>query len=86
MSYYKSTTKVLHTFLAGRKIWALQQSTKFVFYPSIWTIYNGFSSEYQQDFSLMLTLYGIIFLYYFYILCSHFSKMILTTEEVITAL
>ena len=33
----------------------------------------------------MLTLYGIHFSYYFYILWSHFSKVILTTEEVITA-
>ena len=33
----------------------VQHSAKFVFYPSIWTIYNVFS-EYQQDFSLMLTL------------------------------
>ena len=54
-----SYLNILHTFLAGRKIWALQQSAKFVFYPSIQAIYNGFSSEYQQDFSLMLTSYGI---------------------------
>ena len=40
----------------------LQQSAKFVFYPSIWTIYNDFFSEYHQDVSLMVTLYGIIFL------------------------
>ena len=33
----------------------------------------------------MLNLYGINVCYYFYILWSHFSKMILTTEEVITA-
>ena len=33
----------------------------------------------------MLTLYGINVCYYFYILWSHFSKVILTTEEVITA-
>ena len=81
-----SYLNILHTFLAGRKIWTLQQSAKFVFYPSIWTIYNGFFSEYQQVFLLMLTLYSIIFFYYFYILCSHFSKMILSPEEVITAL
>ena len=34
----------------------------------------------------MLTLYGINVCYYFYILWSHFSKVILTTEEVITAI
>ena len=45
----------------------------------------NFFSENQQDFSLMLTLYGINVCYYFYILWSHFSKVILTTEEVITA-
>ena len=33
----------------------------------------------------MLTLYGISLCYYFYILSGHFSKVILTTEEVITA-
>ena len=33
----------------------------------------------------MLTLYGINACYYFYILWSHFSKVIFTTEEVITA-
>ena len=74
-----SYLNILHTFLVGRNIWKLQQSAKFVFSPSIWTIYNVFFSEYQQD-SLMLTLYGIQFFYYFYILCSNFSKMILTTE------
>ena len=42
-----------------------------------------FFSECQQDFSLMLTLYGINVCYYFYILWSHFSKVILTTEEMI---
>ena len=34
----------------------------------------------------MLTLYGINICYHFYILWSHFSKVILTTEEVITAI
>ena len=34
----------------------------------------------------MLTLYGINVCYYFYILWGHFSKVILTTEEVITAI
>ena len=34
----------------------------------------------------MLTLYSINVCYYFYILWSHFSKVILTTEEVITAI
>ena len=34
----------------------------------------------------MLTLYGMNVCYYFYILWSHFSKVILTTEEVITAI
>ena len=34
----------------------------------------------------MLTLYGINICYYFYILWSHFSQVILTTEEVITAI
>ena len=34
----------------------------------------------------MLTLYGMIVCYYFYILWSHFLKVILTTEEVITAI
>ena len=34
----------------------------------------------------MLTLYGINVCYYFYILWSHFSKVFLTTEEVITAI
>ena len=33
----------------------------------------------------MVTLYGINLCYYFYILASHFSKVILITEEVITA-
>ena len=33
----------------------------------------------------MLTLYGIKVCYYFYILWRHFSKVILTTEEVIIA-
>ena len=33
----------------------------------------------------MLTLYGINVCYYIYILCRHFSKVILTTEGVITA-
>ena len=45
-----------------------------------------FLSEYQQAFSLMLILYGINIYYYFYILWSHFSKVILTTEKVITAI
>ena len=44
-----------------------------------------FFSEYKQDFSLMVTLYGIYLCYYLYILSSHFSKVILTTEELITA-
>ena len=34
----------------------------------------------------MVTLYGINVCFYFYILRSHFSKVILTTEEVITAI
>ena len=34
----------------------------------------------------MLILYGINVCYYFYILWSHFSKVILTTEEVITGI
>ena len=34
----------------------------------------------------MLILYGIKVCYYFYILWNHFSKVILTTEEVITAI
>ena len=34
----------------------------------------------------MLTLYRINVCYHFYIFCSHFSKVILTTEEVITAI
>ena len=33
----------------------------------------------------MLTLYGISVCYYFYILWSLFSKLILTTDELITA-
>ena len=33
-----------------------------------------------------ITLYGINVSYYFYILWSHFSKVILTTEEVITSI
>ena len=41
--------------------------------------------EYQQNISLMLTLYSINVFYYFYILRSYFSKVILTTEKVITA-
>ena len=57
-----------------------EQSTKLVFYLSIWTIYNIFS-EYQQDLiQLMLTFDGINVCYYVYIFWSHFSKMILTTE------
>ena len=44
-----------------------------------------FFSEYKQDFLFMLTLYGINLCYYSYIFSSHFSKVILTTEEVITA-
>ena len=47
--------------------------------------FQRFLSEYQQAFSLTLILYGINVCYYFYILWSHFSKVILTTEEVITA-
>ena len=42
-------------------------------------------SEYKRDFSLMLTLYCINVCYCFYILRCHFSKVILTTGEVITA-
>ena len=34
----------------------------------------------------MLALYGINVCYYFYILLGHFSKVILMTEEVITAI
>ena len=34
----------------------------------------------------MLTLYGKNVCYYFYILWSHFAKVIFTTEEVITAI
>ena len=48
--------------------------------------FQRFLSEYQQAFSLMLTLYDINVCYYFYILWSHFAKVILTTEEVITAI
>ena len=48
--------------------------------------FQRFLGQYQQDFSLMLTLYGINVSYYFYILWYHFSKVILTTEEVITAI
>ena len=48
--------------------------------------FTTFFSEFQQDFPLILTLYGVDFFYYFYILWSHFLKMILTSEEVITAL
>ena len=44
-----------------------------------------FFSGYQQDFSLILTLHGINVCYYFYILWNHFSKVILTTGEVITS-
>ena len=47
--------------------------------------FQRFIGQYHHDFSLMLTLYGINVCYYFYILWSHFSKVILTTEEVITA-
>ena len=44
-----------------------------------------FFSEYLQDFiALMLTSYGINVCYYAYIFWSHSSKLILTTEEVIT--
>ena len=46
--------------------------------------FQRFLGQYHQDFSLMLPLYGINVCYYFYILWSHFSKVILTTEEVIT--
>ena len=42
-----------------------------------------FFNEYKQDFSLMLTLYGINLCNN--ILASHFSKVILTTIEMITA-
>ena len=48
--------------------------------------FTTLSNEYQHDFLLMLTLYGINVCYDFYILWNLFSKMILTTEEVITAL
>ena len=45
-----------------------------------------FFSEYQQDFILLiLTLYGTNVCYYVYISWSHHLKLILTTEEVITA-
>ena len=47
--------------------------------------FQRFSSEYQQEFSLMLTSYGINICYCFYFLWSHISKLILTTEKVITA-
>ena len=47
--------------------------------------FQRFSSEYQQDFSLMLSFYGIDVCDHFYILRHHFSKVILTTDEVITA-
>ena len=64
----------------------MQQSAKFLFYLAIWTIYNVFG-EYQQDFiSLMWTFYGINVCYYVYICWSHFSKLILTTKEVIKKL
>ena len=42
-------------------------------------------SECKQDFSLMVTLYDINLCYYFYILSKYFSKVILTTEKVVTA-
>ena len=59
--------------------------------PSLYFIplfesFTTFSNEYQQDFLLMLPLYGINVCYDFYILWNHFSKMIFTTEEVITTL
>ena len=59
--------------------------------PSLYFIspfeqFKTFFIEYQQDFiSLMLTLYDINVCYYDYIFCSYFSKLIVTTEEVITA-
>ena len=46
------------------------------FIPQFEQFTTFFFSEYQQDFPLMLTLYGIIFFHYFYILCSHFSRPI----------
>ena len=60
--------------------------------------FQRFLSEYKQDFSLLLILYGIHVCYYFHSLWCHFSKgitatlwiisatkkVILTTEEVIT--
>ena len=49
------------------------------FIPPFEQFSNVFFSEYKQDFSLMVW-YKI-----FYNLLSHFSKVILTTEEVITA-
>ena len=42
-------------------------------------------SEYKHDLSLMLILHGINVCYYFYILWCHFSRMILTIGEMITA-
>ena len=42
--------------------------------------YEQFISEYKQDVSLMLILYGINVCYYFYILWCHISKV--TTGEV----
>ena len=44
-----------------------------------------FFSECQQDFRLMKNFYGINVCYYFYILWCHFSEVILTTGDVITA-
>ena len=42
-------------------------------------------NNFQRSFSDMVTLYDINRCYYFYILSKHFSKVILTTEKVVTA-
>ena len=71
-----SYSNIFHTFLVGPKI---------LYCIPPFEQFTTFFSENQQDFSLMLTLYGINVCYYFYILWGHFSKMIMTTEELITA-
>ena len=67
-----------------------------MYFIPLYERFPTFFSQYKQDFSFMLIVYDINVCYYFYILWCHFSKVItatiisattkviLTTEEVIT--
>ena len=74
---------ITHFFWFDVKFEHYNKALNLYFIPPFEQCTACFFSENKQDFSLMLTLYGIND--YFYILWSRFSKMVLTTEEVITA-